>query len=160
TEVDKAPDNTLYKFVTAEYASANGFLNEAISMYERILTEKPNDFAALNNIAGVHTQLGNYDKALAAAKAAFSQAPESEFALDTLGYVLIKTGDVKQGRSYIEKALGKAANNKEIQLHAAEALILDGDKVRAKNMLGRIYPTTPAQKSMHKALLKQLEEQE
>ncbi|TPV62097.1 PEP-CTERM system TPR-repeat protein PrsT [Aestuariibacter sp. GS-14] len=160
TEVGKSPENTLYKFVTAEYATAYGFYSDAITLYDRILVEKPNDFAALNNLAGVHTQAGNYDKALEAAKAAFSIAPESEFALDTLGYILIKMGDVKQGRSYIEKALGKAANNKEIQLHAAEAMILDGDKARAKNMLGRIYPTSSAQKSLHKALMKKLEEQQ
>lgn len=159
-EVDKAPDNILYKFVTAEYAAANGFLNESVNMYERILDEKPNDFAALNNLAGVQTQLGNYDKALTLAKAALSQAPDSEFVLDTIGYALLKSGDVKQGRTYIEKALGKAANNKEIQLHAAEAMILDGDKARAKNMLSRIYPSSPSQKAIHKALLKQLEEQQ
>ena len=86
-------------------------------------------------------------------------APDSPYALDTYGYVLLKQGKIEEGKAFVERALGKAPNNKEIQLHNVEALLLNGDLTQAKSMLSRIRPVTPLQQSLHKELKSRLDAQ-
>lgn len=157
-EVENKPDKILHKMVSAEYATTHGFYEQAKSLYQKVLDVRENDFAALNNLASVYILTGELDSALELAERAIKLAPNSEYAIDTMGYALLKSGKVAEGTIYIEKALGKAPNNKEIQLHTVEAYILNNELQRADTMLKRIRPSSQSQQNMYKNLKQQLQE--
>ncbi len=159
SEVKKEEDKIVFKLVTADYASSYGLYDASINLYKQVLAQKPDEFAALNNLASVYTQSGDLTNAAENAKRVIEIAPDSPYALDTYGYVLLKQGKIEEGKAFVERALGKAPNNKEIQLHNVEALLLNGDLTQAKSMLSRIRPVTPLQQSLHKELKSRLDAQ-
>ncbi|MEC9260255.1 MAG: tetratricopeptide repeat protein, partial [Pseudomonadota bacterium] len=159
SEVKKEEDKIVFKLVTADYASSYGLYDASINLYKQVLAQKPDEFAALNNLASVYTQSGDLTNAAENAKRVIEIAPDSPYALDTYGYVLLKQGKIEEGKAFVERALGKAPNNKEIQLHNVEALLLSGDLTQAKSMLSRIRPVTPLQQSLHKELKSRLDAQ-
>lgn len=159
SEVKKEEDKIVFKLVTADYAYSYGLYDASINLYKQVLAQKPDEFAALNNLASVYTQSGDLTNAAENAKRVIEIAPDSPYALDTYGYVLLKQGKIEEGKAFVERALGKAPNNKEIQLHNVEALLLNGDLTQAKSMLSRIRPVTPLQQSLHKELKSRLDAQ-
>ncbi len=159
TEAAKENDTLVFKLISADYASSYGMYDASIELYKQVLAQKPDDFASLNNLASVYTQAGNLTKAAEVAKRVIEIAPDSPYALDTYGYVLLKQGKVQEGKAFVERALGKAPNNKEIQLHNVEALILNDELTQARSMLSRIRPATPLQLSLHKELKSRLDAQ-
>lgn len=158
-EVAKENDTLVFKLITADFASTYELFDASINMYKQVLNQKPDDFAALNNLASVYTQAGDLTNAATLADKVIKIAPDSPYALDTYGYVLLKQGKVQEGMAFVERALGKDPNNKEIQLHNVEALILSGDLTRAKTMLSRIRPASPLQQALHQELKQRIETQ-
>lgn len=159
TEAAKENDTLVFKLISADYAASYGMYDESVALYKQVLAQKPDDFAALNNLASVYTQAGKLTKAAELAKQVIEIAPDSPYALDTYGYVLLKQGKVEEGQAFVERALGKEPNNKEIQLHNVEALILNDELTQARSMLSRIRPVTPLQRSLHEELKSRLDEQ-
>ena len=159
TEAAKENDTLVFKLISADYASSYGMYDASIELYNQVLAQKPDDFASLNNLASVYTQAGDLTKAAEIAKRVIEIAPDSPYALDTYGYVLLKQGKVQEGQAFVERALGKAPNNKEIQLHNVEALLLNNELTQARSMLSRIRPATPLQLSLHKELKSRLDAQ-
>ncbi|MDG6096161.1 PEP-CTERM system TPR-repeat protein PrsT [Alteromonas sp. ZYF713] len=159
TEAAKENDTLVFKLISADYASSYGMYDASIELYKQVLAQKPDDFASLNNLASVYTQAGDLTKAAEVAKRVIEIAPDSPYALDTYGYVLLKQGKVQEGQAFVERALGKDPNNKEIQLHNVEALILNNELTQARSMLSRIRPGTPLQLSLHKELKSRLDAQ-
>ncbi|MCK0129365.1 tetratricopeptide repeat protein [Erythrobacter sp. F6033] len=77
-----------------------------------------NDPALLNNAAAVKTKLGDHAEAVALARRALAEAPQSPQILDTLGWALWEQGGSKaEARRLLTKAREAAPNNSQIAAH-------------------------------------------
>lgn len=133
------------------YASALLELNrlpEAEAAYTRLLGIDPNNAAALNNYAWIRHELNRPD-ALDYAERAYRIAPGSPEIADTLGWLMVKNGKLKDGVNILRAAAGGATNNGEILYHLAYALSKTGRPDDAKNILRDIiqrlgnFPSRP-----------------
>ena len=80
------------------------------------------DAALLNNAAAVKSQLGEHAAAVALARRALSEAPQSPQVLDTLGWALWREGkSLEEARTLLTRAAELAPNNAEIAEHWAIA---------------------------------------
>lgn len=109
----------------AEAYLASGRYPEARQAYERILAADPRQPVALNNLANVLLQLGDKG-ALAMAERAYQAAPQDANAADTLGWVLLKSGQAERALKYLREARLRAPRNANIREHLAEALEATG----------------------------------
>ncbi|MCR8924126.1 tetratricopeptide repeat protein [Dasania sp. GY-MA-18] len=102
-----------------------GRYNSAIRDLEKALSRQTNKSPALlNNLAWAYLQAGNLEQAQAKGKAAFDAAQDNAAIIDTYGWILVKSQRIDEGIAMLEKALGIAPNNTEIQQHLAEAKAL------------------------------------
>jgi len=125
--------------VRAVYASAlqeAGNLQSAVTQYQKLLAERPNDVVVLNNLAWSAQQLGRAD-AVGYAERAYKLAPETPAIADTLGWLLVSEGDVQRGLPLLEQAVAKAPHLAEIRYHLGVALYRVDQKSRAKAELKR-----------------------
>jgi tetratricopeptide (TPR) repeat protein len=109
----------------AEAYLAAGRYPEARQAYERILAADPRHPVALNNLANVLLQLGDKG-ALAMAERAYQAAPQDANAADTLGWLLLKSGQAERALKYLREARLRAPRNATIREHLAEALEATG----------------------------------
>ncbi|GAA4049865.1 tetratricopeptide repeat protein [Parerythrobacter jejuensis] len=80
--------------------------------------EAMTDPVLLNNSAAVKARLGGYDAAVALARRALAQSPESPEILDTLGWALWQSGeDPDAARTFLDRARQLAPRNREIAEH-------------------------------------------
>ncbi|NQX94024.1 MAG: tetratricopeptide repeat protein [Erythrobacter sp.] len=80
------------------------------------------DAVLLNNAASVKSELGKHAEAVALARRALAEAPESPQVLDTLGWALWREGErLDEARALLTKAAQKAPGNREIAEHWAIA---------------------------------------
>ncbi len=76
------------------------------------------DPALLNNAAAVKTKLGKHSEAVALARRALAEAPQSPQIMDTLGWALWNEGNAPdEARELLTKARQKAPNSREINKH-------------------------------------------
>jgi cellulose synthase operon protein C len=102
--------------------------------YRAALGNDPENPRLLNNLAFVLTELGD-PKAREIAEQAYVQAPFNSNVIDTFGWALAQTGDVKRGAELLRAASSLAPQNQEIRLHLAKALLKSGDKAAARREL-------------------------
>lgn len=97
--------------------------SRADAIYAPLVAGKgQNDPALLNNAAAVKSKLEKHDEAVALARRALAQAPNSPEIMDTLGWALWQQGgNVAEARSLLSKALQAAPGNPEIADHWAIA---------------------------------------
>ena len=141
-------------FATLSMTSDN---KAAIEQFQAILKQDPNNVGALNNLA-----LALYKekdaRALEYAEKASTVAPTNPAVMDTLGFLLVESGDVKRGLSYLEKAVAAAPNAVTIRYNLGLAQAKAGDKENARKSLEEVIAkggTSPKVEEA-KALLKTL----
>lgn len=111
-----------------------GKRQEAAQQYEALLNTSPDDVRALNNLAWLY----HYEKderALPLARKAHQLAPENPATQDTLGWLLVESGDIRQGVELLQQAAQKAPPASEAHYHYAAALAKAGDTERARRQL-------------------------
>lgn len=118
------PQSLGQALVAADAAMKAGNWGNAIIAYDQILALTDGRSAlVLNNMAWAQAQVGNKDVALSYAQRAMQVAPEDPAVLDTLGWLLLKTGTNRErALSLLHRAAQKAPQNKTIADHLAEAL--------------------------------------
>ena len=107
---------------------------EAVETYKDILKKQPDNFQTLNNLAWVLGELKD-PAALGYAEKAYATAPTNPGVLDTYGWLLLNSGDVKRGAELLTQAVVRAPQDIDIRVHLAKALIKTGDKAGAKREL-------------------------
>lgn len=93
---------------------------QAIALYQQVLTLSPDNVIALNNLAWLYHQQQD-PRALATAEKAYQLADEIASVVDTYGWLLVQNGQRDKGISMLEQALALAPENPEIAAHLAEA---------------------------------------
>jgi cellulose synthase operon protein C len=94
------PRNLSAQLMLAQRALAAGQWAEAIARYERLRSRIGNgDAALLNNLAWANLGAGELDQALAYARRAWVLAPANPATSETLGWTLVRRGDIAPGLS-------------------------------------------------------------
>lgn len=108
-------------------------LDEAERNLLAVLTERPNDPVALNNLAWIYQQLNN-PKALGLAQKAYLLAPSAQTA-DTLGWILTQQGNARLGLMLLRRAAGQLRNDPAVLYHLAAALKQSGKPEDASRLI-------------------------
>jgi Flp pilus assembly protein TadD len=130
---DNPNDSTVLRAL-ADGRVRTGNLAGARSDYERLLKNNPNDFEILNNLALV--ALRQDDKAaLGYAERAYQLAGTRAAVLDTLGWALVRQGQLDRGTTILRDARLRDSTNPEIRYHLAVALARSGREAEARTEL-------------------------
>jgi tetratricopeptide (TPR) repeat protein len=119
----------------AEVLIDQGKLKEADQAFDKAVTLAPNNYLTMSNYA-YYLALRNHDlpKAEKLAAKAAAALPKNSSVLDTYAIVLLKTNQLDEALSYIEKALQNNESNNPVYLeHYGDILFLKGDKENAVN---------------------------
>ncbi|MDY6945965.1 MAG: XrtA/PEP-CTERM system TPR-repeat protein PrsT [Pseudomonadota bacterium] len=127
------PESTGFSTVLADAYIKVGDPQKAVAQYEQLLKKQPKHVAALNNLAFLYQELHD-ERALATARQAYALAPQSPAIMDTLGWILVQSGNVTEGLALLERAATPKASP-EMKYHYAVALARSGAKDRAKETL-------------------------
>ncbi len=95
--------------------------SSAVNVYKMILDIDKKNINACNSLACILAGRNvSLDKALKFAKIALKSSPENPSYLDTMGYVLMKQGDLNNAESFFKKAVKKKPLCAEIKSHIDE----------------------------------------
>ncbi len=115
------PDDLTIKLAYSEYLiSTHDFKQAAIALVQ-LLKRFPEDPLLLNNMAHVLYQL-KQPEALDYAKKAYEKAGHVPQIADTLGWLLVESGNAEEGLKYLREANSRDANAPDILYHLAVAL--------------------------------------
>jgi putative PEP-CTERM system TPR-repeat lipoprotein len=132
-----------------DYASAS-------SQFEAILKSKPDDLAALNNLAWSLQQSGD-KRALSKAVRAFQLAPHNTAVMDTLGWILAERGEWPRALRLLQSASAQPDASDDVRFHYGAALARSGDKAAARVQLQAVLDKRRyARQDEVRALLRQL----
>ncbi len=119
--VKKHPQDYVPMAAFANELLTRGNFKEAEKYYDLLLKQFPNEPQFLNNLAYVYLNIGN-DKALSLAEQAHKRAPDQAATNDTLGWILVNSGQAEQGLHYLRNAHSLQSHDPEIRYHIAVAL--------------------------------------
>jgi len=95
-----------------------GNFKEAVMNLYRAIEIEPHNANAHNSLGYIFAEANiNLEEALEECKKAVSMDRENPAYLDSLGWVYYKLGKISQAKSYLQKALNRAPDNKEIKTH-------------------------------------------
>ncbi|MCX4025001.1 PEP-CTERM system TPR-repeat protein PrsT [Endozoicomonas sp. SM1973] len=123
--------------IKARYAGhlhQQGKVDEAIKVYEEVLSLQPEHIESLNNLAWFYMS-SNKEKALGYAKKAYNLMPQQPEIADTYGWILLDNNQVDEALKLLQQALQGAPNNGDIVYHYAVALAKKGKTKQAKEQL-------------------------
>lgn len=130
-------EDTRARMFRAVIAERAGNLRSAIADYEAVLAVRPDDAAALNNLAWLYHQTGD-DRAQATAEQALRAAPDVAAVIDTAGWIALHSGDRNRGMRLIGEAAAKAPENPDIRYHLAYAQAQSGQVEQARSTLDEL----------------------
>ncbi len=107
-----------------------------------VLSKKPHDPVALNNLAWVYQQQGD-KRAEGLAQQAYILSPGGQTA-DTLGWILVTGGDPTKGVTLLRQAAAQAGGDPRILYHYAVALKDTGQKDEAIKLLNAVVANKAA----------------
>jgi cellulose synthase operon protein C len=134
--VSQHPDDFVVSQQLSEVLLATQQYSDAAVYLEQLLKKKPYDAIALNNLAWIYQQKGD-DRALSTARRAYVLAPNAQTA-DTLGWILVTTGNPKNGLALLRQATTEASSDPRVVYHYAVALKDTGDKAEAIKQLTNV----------------------
>lgn len=118
--LEQHPNDATVTATLAQWYQVTGDYEGAAEHYRALLKDHPSSAFALNNLALVYLHQGD-DRALELAQQAHEIAPQNAAIGDTLGWILVNTGNVDKGLPLLRKA-AEAAPQPAMQYHLAVAL--------------------------------------
>lgn len=134
--VDNKNDVGVRHVLASNYISLGQYDN-AIRESEKLLAVDGDNPVLLNNLAWLYDQK-NDKRAVAVAERALSKAPKSSAVMDTVGWILVRKGDLKRGLELLQRAHNADPKQGDIAYHFAFALHKTGKFREAKRALQRI----------------------
>lgn len=131
----------------------------AETTYRQLVERRPEDLVALNNLAWLLRREAS-GEALEYARRARDLAPEEPTVLDTLGVVLLNSGDPEGAQKVLQTAYAHERSTSSIGFNLARAQLAAGDRDAAAALLrellatGGEFPERPAAEQ----LLKEIDE--
>lgn len=122
--IDKLPNSPGAYFFRGQGKQERGEIKAAIADYETALSFNPVDPRPLNNLAWLYSEQKD-PRALETAERAYQSAPENPSVLDTYGWILVQSGQVKRGIEYLQAAQKQVPDSKEIAEHLKQASMLE-----------------------------------
>ena len=148
------PTDTTMQQALAEQLLVKKDYPAASARYRAILDVNPDNPVALNNLAWILGEAGD-PKAREYAERAYQLTPFQANVVDTLGWTLVRTGDVARGTQLLRLASNLAPKQSEIRLHLGRALLKSGDKEAARRTLDpltKLDSASPFRADAEKAL--------
>ena len=148
------PTDTTMQQAIAEQLLVKKDYPAASARYRAILDVNPDNPVALNNLAWILGEAGD-PKAREYAERAYQLTPFQPNVVDTLGWTLVRTGDVARGTQLLRLASNLAPKQSEIRLHLGRALLKSGDKEAARRTLDpltKLDSASPLRADAEKAL--------
>jgi putative PEP-CTERM system TPR-repeat lipoprotein len=125
------PKDLVAQKALAESQFRAGQLDDARRSYRQVIESVPDDAAMLNNYANLLLQL-NDPGAQEPAEKALKLFPNDANYADTLGWILVRNGQLETGLRYLREARLRSPENGGIRYHLAYALLKNGRKAEAK----------------------------
>jgi len=132
--LDEQPDDDDARWLLAAAYLEKGMFEEAISQYEQLAKDVPDDPAIHNNLAWSYLQVGD-ERARAHAELAFKLAPNEGEVSDTLGWILVSGDDLERGLSLLRDAHLLMPGKPSSTYRLAVALSRSGAEDEAKVLL-------------------------
>lgn len=134
---ERNPGNAVVALRLGQWHHSNDEGEAAAEQYRQALDAQPGNAIALNNLAVIY-QSQNDERALPVARRAREAAPDSPAVADTLGWILVRSGQLDEGVELLETATDAAETPAGIRYHLAYALAQRddaGDEERAIEIL-------------------------
>jgi putative PEP-CTERM system TPR-repeat lipoprotein len=135
--VKRNPDDVPARIVLADTYLTRQDLKQAEAHYEVLVQARPGDAALLNNAAWIAHELGR-PQALQYARRAHAAAPAAPEITDTLGWILVQSGETAEGLELLRSAAAGAPSNQDVQYHLAYALHSTGARDEAREILEKL----------------------
>jgi putative PEP-CTERM system TPR-repeat lipoprotein len=113
-------DRRVREALAEDYMRA-GEWDPARREYEKLIDSGAGTAVHLNNLAIIYARDGD-PRAMELARRANELEPDSAATNDTLGWLLVRTGEVERGLGLLRKAEARAAQSPEIRYHIAVAM--------------------------------------
>ncbi|MFO1429715.1 MAG: XrtA/PEP-CTERM system TPR-repeat protein PrsT [Candidatus Competibacteraceae bacterium] len=107
---------------------------EALAEYRRVLIQEPKNVNALNGLAWLYQEAED-GRGLELAEQAVALAPNRPDIADTLGWILVKRGQVERGIQVLQRAAAQAPKIPTIRYHLAAAYAEQGRNSEARQLL-------------------------
>jgi len=130
------PEHAGLQLALATYYQSTGNIVLAERHYTKLLEQHPRNIVALNNLAILLTEK-KPEAALVYARNAYQQAPKSMAVADTFGWLLISTGDNRNGLKILTDAV-TYGDDSTVKYHLAVALLKNGKKKEAREILSAL----------------------
>ncbi|MCZ6559974.1 MAG: PEP-CTERM system TPR-repeat protein PrsT [Gammaproteobacteria bacterium] len=131
------PDDGTVITILAQYHQAQGDTDLAKRGYQRAIEINENNFMAMNNLAWMYFEAGD-NQAESLARKAVELAPESGPVVDTLGWILLESGQFEEGTRRLEAAAELSPDVLDIRYHLAVAKSRQGETVESIRILNEI----------------------
>jgi Tfp pilus assembly protein PilF len=128
------PDDLAARMRLADFYIGSGDREAAIPQLEQILGRRPNDLAALNNLAWMLSESASA-RAEVLARKAYAIAPEDPAVADTLGWALFNNKKLDEARRFMTQAAAALPNDRSVQYRRARILARLGDTAAARAAL-------------------------
>jgi cellulose synthase operon protein C len=137
TRLAEYPDETAVRFHLAQALMATGDNAGAIREYEDLVQTLPENVVVLNNLAFLYQAEGD-ERALEYAERAYARAPDNPAVADTLGWVLVNSGEVERALPLLQIARQMLPDRPEVRYHYATALARSGHRAEARQELAAL----------------------
>ena len=125
------PNDTLVRMTLSDYLLGLQRWQGARHELEVLLAEFPDNPVLLNNMAFTLNELDS-PEALTYARRAYDLAPQDGSINDTLGWLLVSSGQAEEGLPLLREASTRMANDPQVRYHLGVALHQLGRKAEAK----------------------------
>lgn len=129
-------DHSVRTFLAQEQL-ASGEQAAAAAELERVLESEPENFVAANNLAWTYLEAGD-DRAEAMARRAYELKPDNASVVDTLGWILVNSGEFEEGIALLYEAVAMSGGKPQIRYHLAAALVMSGETEQARGILSEL----------------------
>lgn len=133
----KEPNDLSARMIVAVAYQTGKDTSRAIENYTKVLQAQPDNVEALNNLAWLYAEKGD-KQAVTYGQKAYELAPQAPAVMDTFGWALVKTGQVKRGVDILKEASIKAPHLLDIKYHLAYGYFKSGDVAAAKKEITRL----------------------
>ena len=147
-ELERHPQHPSIEYDRAVILEQAGHVHESVEALEHMLDQRPDDPTLLNALGYT---LADHSLELPHAEILIRRAltvmPDSPAALDSLGWVRFRAGDMKGATSTLERAYS-LGHDAEIAAHWGEALWVSGNKSEARRVWAAALARDPESKPL------------